>query len=66
MQKRGLTASGSQRWYCSQCKKSSTPKRSDLTIKYRKALFVDWLIGTKTLSDYAKSSILLRLKFLFL
>ena len=51
LQKRGLTAAGSQRWYCSGCCVSSTKKRNDLTKKKLLQSFVSWLLGRKTLSE---------------
>lgn len=51
MQKWGSNRNGSTRWRCKFCKTSSTKKRLDLTWKYRKQLFVDWLLGKDSLED---------------
>jgi hypothetical protein len=51
LQKRGLTAAGSQRWYCPGCRISSTKSRDDLSRKKQLHSFVLWLLGRKTLQD---------------
>jgi hypothetical protein len=54
MQKYGTTTVGSQRWYCINCKRSGTRKRQDNRFRTRLSLFVDWLIGTVSISKIAK------------
>jgi hypothetical protein len=53
MQRRGKTAAGSQRWLCISCNQSSVRNRPDTTKYYRQKLFVEWVTGTKTLTDFA-------------
>ena len=45
LQKRGLTAAGSQRWYCSSCSKSTVLRRSDLSDDLLLDKFVGYLLG---------------------
>lgn len=54
MQRRGKTSSGSQRWYCVNCNRSSIRKRKDNRVRARLFLFVDWLIGTVSISKIAE------------
>lgn len=45
LQKRGLTAAGTQRWLCPQCSKSATKPRQDLARAFTLERFVVWLMG---------------------
>jgi len=53
MQKRGLTASGKQRWYCPKCSVSAVQTRPDITAQFRRDLFVRWLTGSRSLDEIA-------------
>lgn len=48
LQKRGLTAAGTQRWYCPKCSVSSIRKRTDLSRSLLLERFVSWLLGKKS------------------
>lgn len=48
LQKRGLTAAGTQRWYCPTCSKSATKPRSDLAQALTLERFVAWLLGKQS------------------
>lgn len=45
LQKRGLTAAGTQRWFCSICNKSAIKLRPDLSQAQQLDHFVDWILG---------------------
>lgn len=51
MQKRGMTAAGTQRWYCVLCKQSSIKRRLDHLYRSKSHIFVSWLTGNATLKD---------------
>jgi hypothetical protein len=53
MQKRGMTACGTQRWYCVPCKRSGIKKRPDNGRRRKEKLFNIWLTGNATLADLA-------------
>lgn len=53
MQKRGLTARGTQRWYCPSCRVSATRKRPDKILAGHTYWFHLWLTGTKSLREIA-------------
>lgn len=53
MQKWGKDARGKTRFRCNKCKVSGSRKRSDLSKKYKKNLFVKWLLGKESLSEIA-------------
>ena len=53
MQKWGKNRNGSVRWRCKLCGVSHTRKRSDLTQKYKRALFKKWLLGKQSLVEIA-------------
>lgn len=53
MQKRGRTAAGAQRWYCSSCVSSSVRKRPDTKERHHRTLFTRWLTGNRSLSEIA-------------
>jgi len=53
MQKWGKNRNGSNRFRCKFCSASGTRKRLDLTQKYKKELFVKWLLGKDSLSEIA-------------
>lgn len=55
LQKRGLTAAGTQRWYCKNCNSSNTKARPDLVRKQQLQDFVHWLLGRQTQSQMSKS-----------
>ncbi len=55
LQKRGLTAAGKQRWYCKNCKKSSTKIRLDLSKGLLLNRFVDYLLGKLSQSELKAS-----------
>ncbi len=48
LQKRGLTAAGSQRWLCSYCSESSVRERPDLSRALLLDRFVLWLLGKRS------------------
>jgi hypothetical protein len=54
MQKRGFTASGTQRWYCKSCEKSRVRKRPDTTERHRRRLFKSWLTGNRSLAEISE------------
>ena len=51
LQKRGLTAAGTQRWYCIKCTKSSCRSRPDLERKLLLEHFIKWLLGKESQSE---------------
>jgi len=51
LQKRGLTAAGTQRWYCTKCAKSSIRSRPDLERKLLLEHFVKWLLGKESQTE---------------
>ena len=53
MQRWGKNKSGSVRFRCKFCNVSGTRKRLDLSQKYRKRLFVKWLLGKESLGEIA-------------
>jgi len=54
LQKRGLTAAGTQRWYCVKCAKSSVRSRPDLERKLLLERFIKWILGRETQKEVAK------------
>lgn len=54
MQRRGKTAIGVQRWFCSECKASHVRKNNPARLQHREKLFVTWLCGTESLTAYAE------------
>lgn len=48
LQKRGLTAAGTQRWLCVQCARSATRPRTDLSRAFTLERFVAWLMGKQS------------------
>lgn len=53
MMKWGKTTTGKQRWRCNICEESGVRKRPDTVVTSHRNLFVSWLTGTHTLSDFA-------------
>lgn len=51
LQKRGLTAAGTQRWLCSHCASSTTKPRPDLSRAFELKRFVSWLLGKQSQSE---------------
>jgi hypothetical protein len=51
LQKRGLTAAGTQRWYCPKCAKSNCRPRPDLERKLLLEHFVKWLLGKESQTE---------------
>lgn len=51
LQKRGLTAAGTQRWLCPKCSKSATKPRTDLSRALLLERFVKWLMGKQAQSE---------------
>src|SRR3972149_8127476 len=54
MQKWGKNRNGSTRFRCRHCGSSSTRKRSDLSSKYKKDLFQNWLLGKISVTEVAQ------------
>jgi len=54
LQKRGLTAAGTQRWYCSECTKSSCRARPDLARKLLLERFTRWLLDKESQTELAE------------
>jgi hypothetical protein len=54
LQKRGMTAAGTQRWYCTKCAKSSCRARPDLARKLLLERFIKWLIGKESQAELAE------------
>jgi len=54
LQKRGLTAAGTQRWYCPKCARSSCRSRPDLERKLLLEHFVRWLLGKESQAEIAE------------
>ena len=48
LQKRGLTAAGTQRWLCQICSKSNIRDRPDLSKAFTLDRFVAWLLGKQS------------------
>jgi len=53
LQKRGLTAAGTQRWLCPNCSKSATKPRVDLSKALLLERFVNWLMGKQAQTELA-------------
>jgi len=53
MQKRGLTAAGTQRWYCNVCRSSAVKNRPDTQARHHRTLFIHWLTGNRSLTEIA-------------
>jgi hypothetical protein len=53
LQKHGSTSTGRQRWYCKKCKTSRIKKRLDLTIKYERLQFSNWLSSKDSQTEVA-------------
>jgi len=51
LQKRGLTAAGSQRWFCSYCSNSAIKPREDLSRVFVLDRFVTWLLGKQSQTE---------------
>ncbi len=51
LQKRGLTAAGTQRWLCKICSKSKVQARSDLSRAFILERFVTWLLGKQSQTE---------------
>jgi hypothetical protein len=51
LQKRGLTAAGSQRWLCVGCSRSATKPRDDLSRAFELEHFVAWLMGKQSQAE---------------
>lgn len=54
MQRWGKTASGKQRYFCANCKNTSTRKRIDTKLKIDLNVFVSWITETISLTRTAK------------
>ncbi|MEK7461021.1 MAG: hypothetical protein AAB647_02285 [Patescibacteria group bacterium] len=53
MRRRGKTAAGTQRWYCSVCLISGVRRRSDTTLRHLRRWFIRWLTGIASLTSIA-------------
>lgn len=51
LQKRGLTAAGTQRWFCPHCSSSATRPRPDLSQAFVLERFVAWLMGKQSQAE---------------
>jgi len=51
LQKRGLTAAGTQRWLCRHCFSSATKPRPDLSRAFTLERFVAWLLGKQSQAE---------------
>ena len=51
LQKRGLTAAGTQRWLCPKCRQSATKQRPDLAKAQTLQRFVAWLLGKQSQAE---------------
>lgn len=56
LKKRGLTAAGTQRWYCKSCVRSSTKPRPDLARVFMFERFIAWLLGKASQDELNGSS----------
>lgn len=54
LQKRGLTAAGTQRWYCVTCRTSSVKTRPDLKNKLLLERFVKWILSKESQKELAE------------
>lgn len=55
LQKRGLTAAGTQRWLCVACNKSVVKPRADLSQAFLLDRFVAWLLGKRAQTELGLS-----------
>jgi len=55
LQKRGLTAAGTQRWYCQTCSQSLVKPRPDLSRSFVFANFISWLLGKAAQTELSGS-----------
>jgi len=53
MQKCGLTAAGTQRWYCNLCRSSAVKNQPDTQARHHRTLFIQWLTGNRSLTEIA-------------
>lgn len=53
MRRRGKTAAGTQRWYCSVCHISAVRRRPDTTLRHLRRWFGRWLLGDESLTNLA-------------
>ncbi len=53
MQRRGLTAAGTQRWFCPRCSVSVVRHRPDTRLRHLRRWWRDWLLGYLSLSKLA-------------
>lgn len=53
LQKRGLTAAGTQRWFCAHCKASATKPRHDLRQAKVSKDHAHWLLGKQSQAEFA-------------
>jgi hypothetical protein len=51
LQKRGLTAAGTQRWLCTLCTSSATKPRPDLSRAFELERFLAWLLGKQSQTE---------------
>lgn len=56
LQKRGLTAAGTQRWYCTVCTQSSVKPRPDLSRGFVFETFHSWLLGKASQTELGGSA----------
>ena len=54
MQRRGKTASGKQRWFCPECRRSRVRSNPAQSKRHKKKLFIEWLCGTESLEGCAQ------------
>jgi hypothetical protein len=56
LQKRGLTAAGTQRWFCTNCSQSVVKLRSDLSRAFIFESFLSWLCGKDSQAELSGSA----------
>jgi len=54
MHRHGKTSSGNQRWKCGSCKSTAVRKRRDVHIRHLHDRFLQWITGTRSLTEIAR------------
>lgn len=54
MRRHGKTKSGTERYFCPVCKKTSTMRREDTVLRHKKDRLIEWLVGIKNKTEIAK------------
>lgn len=53
MHRHGKTSSGNQRWRCVSCRTTTVRKRPDIRVRHLRGRFLQWITGTRSLTERA-------------